>query len=63
MIYGPFTLRACTNIYTNFLHYLSESSTDPVPPSAQAPPDLMKIAPSLRTGVVLDDLPIGSSIA
>lgn len=48
------------DIYTKLVPYLSESSTT-TPPSTSAPPDLTKNAFSLRTGVVLDNVPIGSS--
>jgi neutral ceramidase len=59
-IYGPFTLEAYLDIYSKLVPQLSESSTT-APPSAPAPPDLTKNALSLRTGVVLDNVPIGSS--
>jgi len=48
------------DVYTKLVPYLSESSPTTPPPSAQAPPDITKIALSLRTGVVLDNVPIGS---
>ena len=60
-LYGPFTLEAYMDIYGKLVPYLSESSTTTKPPSAQAPPDITKIALSLRTKVVLDNVPIGSS--
>jgi neutral ceramidase len=59
-IYGPFTLEAYMDIYSKLVPYLSESSTT-APPAAAAPPDLTKNPLSLRTGVILDNVPIGSS--
>ena len=49
------------DIYTKLVPYLSELSPTTAPPSAQAPPDITRSALSLRTGVVLDNVPIGSS--
>ena len=46
------------DLCTNFLRYPPESSTKGAPPPTQVPPDLMKIALSRRTGVVLDNVPI-----
>ncbi len=46
----------------DFLRYPSELSTNTAPPSTQAPPDLMKIALSRRTGVVLDNVPISQAL-
>ncbi len=59
-LYGPFTLEAYTDIYTKLVPHLSESPT-PAPPSAPAPPDLTKNPLTLRTGVLLDNVPFGSS--
>jgi len=49
------------DIYTSLVPHLSEASLPTPPPSAEAPPDLTKVALSLRTGVFLDNVPIGSS--
>ena len=57
-IYGPSRVWA----FVRTLHYPSESSTKTAPPPAQAPPDLMKIAFSRRTGVVLDNLPVSQAL-
>lgn len=59
-IYGPNTLDAYINIYGDMLGYISDAPRAP-PSQAGAPPDLTKNPLSLRTGVVLDNVPIGSS--
>ena len=48
------------DIYSNLVPYLSESS-NAAPPSAGAPPNLTQGALSMRTGIVLDNVPGGSS--
>ncbi|KAG8750799.1 hypothetical protein FRC14_000216 [Serendipita sp. 396] len=59
-IYGPATLEAFTDIYSNLVGYLADSSTT-TPSPGTAPPDLTQNPLSLRTGVVLDNVPLGSS--
>ncbi|CAG8677203.1 13663_t:CDS:2, partial [Acaulospora colombiana] len=58
-IYGPNTLDAYIDIYSNLVTYLSDSSTT-TPSPGTPPPDLTGNPLSLRTGVVMDNAPIGS---
>ncbi|KAG8807679.1 hypothetical protein FRB91_004296, partial [Serendipita sp. 411] len=51
---------AFTDIYSNLVGYLADSSTT-TPSPGTAPPDLTQNPLSLRTGVVLDNVPLGSS--
>ncbi|KAG8736453.1 hypothetical protein FRC10_009309 [Ceratobasidium sp. 414] len=57
-IYGPFTLEAYMDLYTNYVPYLADGATS-APPAGPTPEDLTKRAISLQTGIVFDATPIG----
>ncbi|KAH9965463.1 Neutral/alkaline nonlysosomal ceramidase [Russula dissimulans] len=53
-LFGPNTLDAYIDKYSNLVSYLADDASGAVPPSDPAPPDLTSQAISLRTGVAFD---------
>jgi len=59
-IYGPFTLEAYTDIYTNLIQYLIPGSSAVLPPGP-TPPNQIGESISLQTGVIFDGTPLFKS--
>ena len=60
-IFGRSTLDAYIDKYGSLVGYLADNATGTVPPSDPAPPEQTSKAISLRTGVIVDNAPIGKS--